>query len=196
VYFTVHADGTITWQNNTVQPGDRLTLDNQVGQAPRTIGYWKNHASFNSSNGGQAFVLDQMLAKLTESGATLTIGIRTLPGDAGNLATSVKYAFYLLDKRTIDGKNTKMASDARWNVAAQMVAYGVNQPFGAWPSSIARQAFDFANNILAAVKFDGTAACAKTKLSALQIAQLNYCAKILDAYNNGTLIITEFNPPV
>jgi hypothetical protein len=195
VNFTIQTDGTLNFQNGQqiVPPGDSIDIDNQVGQMPRTIGYWKNHSSASGSNGGQDPVLDQMLYKLTQSGYTLQIGTLMLPGgstpdDAG---LSADYAVRLLNKSRIDN-GRKMASDPCFNLAAQLVAYRLNQPFGAWPDSVAAAAADYAQAMLLAEKFDGKT---HDRLSTKAIANLNYLATVLDAYNNNTLTITQLQLP-
>jgi hypothetical protein len=195
VNFTVNADGTINFQNGqqTVQPGGSITIDNQVGQMPLTIGFWKNHSSASGSNGGQDPVLDQMLYELTQSGNTLQIGTLLLPGGStpDNAGTSATYAVKLLNKSTITGSK-KMASDPCFNLAAQLVAYRLNQPNGAWPSTVAAQAADLAQQMLLAEGFNGNT---HARLTRQGIANLNYLAKVLDAYNNSTLSITTLAVP-
>jgi hypothetical protein len=195
VNFTIGTDGTLNFQNGQqiVQRGDSIDIDNQVGQMPRTIGYWKNHASTSGSNGGQDPILDQMLYDLTQSGHTLQIGTLLLPGGTtpDNAGISATNAVRLLNKSTITtGK--KMASDPCFNLAAQLVAYRLNQPFGAWPNSIAAAAADYAQAMLLAEGFNGIT---HSKLSAKAIANLNYLAGVLDSYNNNTLTITTLAIP-
>ena len=196
VNFTVNVDGTINFQNGQqiVQPGDSIDIDNQVGQMPRTIGYWKNHASAKESNGGQGPVLDRMLYKATQAGQTITIGLLPLPGGStpDNAGTSATYAVRLLNKSTIN-TNKKMASDPLFNLAAQLLGYRLNQPFGAWPNTVAATAADYAQQMLVQLNFNGTAT--HLKPSAKAVANLNYLAGILDAYNNDTLAIATLALP-
>jgi hypothetical protein len=195
VNFTVNADGTINYQNGQqiVQPLGKINIDNQVGQMPRTIGYWKNHSSSKESNGGQEPVLDRMLYKATQAGQTIKIGTLLLPGGStpDNAGTSATYAVRLLNKSTINN-NKKMASDPCFNLAAQLVAYRLNQPFGAWQNSVAAAAADYAQAMLLAENFNGIT---HDKLSAKAIANLNYLASVLDAYNNDTLAIITLALP-
>ena len=195
VNFVVNADGTIDFQNGKqiVQPGGSINIDNQVGQMPRTIGYWKNHSSAKESNGSQTPVLDQMLYKATTAGQTIQIGTLLLPGGstANNAGTSATYAVRLLNKSTINN-NKKMASDPCFNLAAQLMAYRLNQPFGGWPNTVAATAADYAQAMLLAESFNGIT---HVKLSTQATANLNYLAGILDAYNNDTLAIATLAIP-
>jgi len=192
----VNVDGTINFQNEQqiVQPGDSIDLDNQVGQMPRTIGYWKNHASSKESNGGQEPVLDRMLYKATQAGETISIGLLALPGGStpDNAGIYATYAVRLLNKSTID-TNKKMASDPLFNLAAQLLGYRLNQPFGAWPNTVAATAADYAQEMLKQLQFNGTKT--HSKPSAKAVANLNYLAGVLDAYNNDTLTITTLALP-
>lgn len=191
VNFTVNADGTIDFQNGkqVVKPGDSIDIDNQTGQMPFTIGYWKNHSSAAASNGGQEPVLDRMLFKATPKGPTIQIGTLLLPGGstADNAGTSALRATRLLNKSTVL-TNKKKASDPAWNLAAQLVAYRLNQPFGAWMNPTADLAASIAQKMLVNVGFNGEKYTAPPKATlAKWTANMNYLAKILDAYNNGTL---------
>ena len=132
-------------------------IDNHVGQMPRTIGYWKNHASSNKSNGGQAPVLDQMLYKATR---------RITPSDRHAVAAGGMYPATTPARREREGslqpaqqsddhKNKKMASDPCFNLAAQLMGYRLNQPFGAWPNNVAAAAADYAQAMLFAENFNG-----------------------------------------
>ncbi len=193
VNFTVNADGTIDFQNGQqlVQPGDSIDIDNQTGQMPFTIGYWKNHSSAAANNGGQEPVLDQMLYKATQAGQTIQIGTLPLPGGAtpDDAGASALKATRLLNKSTVV-TNKKKASDPCWNLAAQLMGYRLNQPFGAWMNPTADLAASTSQTMLVNVKFNGES---YTKFStnkttvAQWTANMNYLAKTLDAYNNGTL---------
>jgi uncharacterized repeat protein (TIGR01451 family) len=197
VNFTIGANGVINFQNGqqTIQPGGNILINNQVGQMPRTIGYWKNHAASKESGGGQAPILDRMLCKATQAGQTITIGTLALPGcspsadDAGTFST---YAVRLLNKSTID-TNKKQSSDPCFNVAAQLLAYRLNQPFGAWPNSVAASAADYAQQMLVQLGFGGKAN--QCKATTKGVANLNYLNGILDAYNNDTLAIANLAVP-
>jgi hypothetical protein len=136
-----------------------------------------------------------MLCKATTAGETIKIGLLALPGcnpTADNAGTSSTNAVRLLNKSTIN-TNKKMASDPLFNLAAQLVSYRLNQPFGAWQNPVAANAADTAQLMLVALKFDGTAT--HTKPSAKAVANLNYLAAVLDAYNNDTLAITTLVLP-
>lgn len=191
--FVVNPDGTINFQNGheIVPVGGAIHIDNQVGQMPRTIGYWKNHASAKESNGGQDPILDQMLYKADQLGTPITIGTLVLyggstPDDAGIYST---YAIRLLNKSTID-TNKKKASDPCFNLAAQLLAYRLNQALGAWPNDYAQLAAYYAQQMLMQLKFNGKSCSNPTKQA---VANLNYLAWVLDAFNNDTLTLT---PPL
>ena len=201
VNFVVNENGSITFQPGTSQQEVPLSgivnIDNQVGQMPFTIGYWKNHASAKESNGGQDPVLDQMLYKATQAGQTITIGTLALPGgitpdDAGDSAT---YAVRLLNKSTIE-TNKKKASDPAWNLAAQLLGYRLNAVLGSWLNPVAIQASDIAQEMLVGVGFDGQTYTKPPKaILAKWTANMNYLASVLDAYNNSTLVITSLTMP-
>ena len=94
VNFVIAEEGTLTFQDQIVLPGNKININNQVGQMPLTIGFWKNHSSASGSNGGQIPYLDRMLYELTQAGHTLHIGVLWLPGgatpdDAGESAVNI-----------------------------------------------------------------------------------------------------------
>ena len=72
------------------------------------------------------------------------------------------------------------------------LAYRLNQPFGAWTNSVAAAAADYAQAMLLAENFNGKT---HDRLSTQAIANLNYLAKVLDAYNNDTLAIITLALP-
>ncbi len=129
-----------------------------------------------------------MLCKATLAGQTIMIGKLALTGcnpsvnDAGISSTN---AVRLLNKSTI-GTNKKMANNPLFNFAAQLVAYRLNQPFGGWPDSVAAAAADYGQTMLVQLNFNGTATHGTPTAAAT--ADLNYLAKVLDAYNNNTMI--------
>lgn len=201
VNFVVNADGSITYQPGPAQQnvplGGIVNIDNQVGQMPFTIGYWKNHASAKENNGGQDPVLDQMLYKATQAGQTITIGTLPLPGGItpDNAGVSATYAVRLLNKSTVE-TNKKKASDPAWNLAAQLLGYRLNAVFGSWLNPVAYQAADIAQAMLVNVGFDGQSYTKPPKaIQAKWTANMNYLAKVLDAYNNSTLVITSLTMP-
>jgi hypothetical protein len=201
VNFLVNADGTITFQPGSaqqiVQPGDWIDINNNVGQMPFTIGFWKNHSSESGSNGGQEPYLDRMLYEATQAGETIYIGTLALPGgsnpdDAGN---SALWATRLLNKSTVN-TNKKMASDPAWNLAAQLLCYRLNQRFDAWLNPVAGLAADIGQLMLENVNFNGQSYAKPSKATyAKWAANMNYLAMVLDSYNNGTLALTELNMP-
>jgi hypothetical protein len=199
VNFTVNADGSITFEGQNVPLAGSVHVDNAAGQMPFTIGYWKNHAFAKTSNGNQTPVLDQMLCKATTAGRTIMIGTRALPGcipSANNAGTSTTYAVRLLNKSTVI-TNLKKASDPAWNMAAQLLGYRLNQELGAWPSGVADQAATIGQMMLVKVNFDGqtyTKPADKLTLSRWN-ANMNYIAGVLDAYNNGTLVMSQLTMP-
>ncbi len=176
------ADNTYVCVPLTLAAGQSVTLnvDNvrPPGGMAKTIGFWKNWASCNASNGKQRPILDQTL---TAAGGSIFIGTRNV--------TTCAVAVDLLDKRnlanlTLVGDGKKMASDPAWNVAAQLLAYRLNIVAGAGDKAAANAAAADAQAILVAIGFDGLS---RGPISAAQKAALNNDAAVLDSYNNNTL---------
>jgi hypothetical protein len=182
-----NVDNSILCGSFTVDPGVTRTfaIDNTPppGGLGRTIGFWKNWASCASSNGKQKPVLDQTLAKAETAG--ITIGTLTLYGSitTPDKAIDCLKAVNLLNKSTVNtGK--KMASDAAFNMAAQLLAAKLNFVAGATQCAAATTAVSQAQSLLATIKFDGVN---HDKMSASQTTQANTLGATLDNYNNNLL---------
>jgi hypothetical protein len=165
INFTLDAGETQTFTvDNTPPPG---------GDA-RTIGYWKNHSC--QAPGNQA---DALTPELPVTVAT---------GDADAFTyvlNSCADAVKLLDKRDrVNGK--KKASDAAYNLAAQLIAALLNQNSGAEVCAAAATAITSAQLLLDQISFNGTGNYL-TKPSVPNYAQANTLAATLDSYNNNTL---------
>jgi len=140
----------------------------QGAASPRTIGYWKNHASCASSNGNQAPVLDQMLAIGPIQFGSLTID-------------TCQEAVAILNKSDVlSGK--KRASDPAYNMAAQLLGAILNERAGAVSCANVANAISAGQTLLTAVGFTGTGA---TTMTPAQAAQANALASFLDDFNNG-----------
>ena len=157
-----------------------ITVDNTPppGGQPLTIGYWKNHSSCKKSNGNQAAVLDQTLAKADPAGTQ--VGDLVLHGTTADCTKAVN----ILNKTTIDGK-TKKASDPLFNMAAQLLAAKLNVTAGAGTCPAAITAINDGQALLAKYHWNGlTYGPALTAADKVLAGQLN---TKLDQYNNGLL---------
>jgi hypothetical protein len=177
---TLGGDNSRVCTNVVVAAGAKvqISVDNKPppGGQPLTIGFWKNHASCKASNGKQAPVLDQTLAK---AGTTL-IGDLSLTGSAADCVKAVN----ILNKTTIDGK-TKKASDPLFNMAAQLLAAKLNVTAGAGTCAAATNAITAGQALLVKYHWNGlTYSPALTAADATLANQLN---TTLDQYNNGNL---------
>jgi hypothetical protein len=162
-----------------------FTVDNDTPGMQRTIGFWKNHTSCDGS-GNQEPILDRTLyAAEATFGEWIVIGTQVLVGGpTEDDATDCEEAVALLDKRNI-ATGKKSASDARYNLAAQLLAYRLNETNG-WgtPCATAAAAATAAQNKLASIGFNGTQT---NKISKALSAELNGYASTLDRFNNDTL---------
>jgi hypothetical protein len=179
VVYNPSGDNSTVCTDFSVSPSEvkSFAIDNKPppGGLARTIGFWKNWASCSSSSGKQKPVLDQTLAAAGPAG----IAIGTLTLHTGDCTKAVR----LLDKSTIDtGK--KMASDAAFNLAAQLLAAKLNAVAGAGTCPAAVSAINDAQTLLAAIHFNGIT---HDKLSAAQATQADSLATTLDRYNNDLL---------
>lgn len=166
---TVAAGGTTTITINNAPP---------PGGMAKTIGFWKNHAACKASNGNQADVLGQTLAKFP-----IAVGQTTHGFYVGTLyVDTCAEAVALLNKTTLAG--TKMASDPAFNFAAQFVAYKLNIQAGAYSSTTAAAAAANGQAILSAISFNGMT---HLTISAANALLLNADAGVLDKYNNNKL---------
>jgi Prealbumin-like fold domain len=177
---TLGGDNSRLCINVEVKAGDNLIVkaDNTPppGGEGRTIGFWKNWASCKTSNGKQAPVLDQTLAKADPAG--IVLGDLTLHG-----ADCVK-ARNILDKTTIDGK-TKKSSDPLFNMAAQLLAAKLNVVAGAATCPAATNAITAGSALLAKYHWNGLTY--SPALTAADKALANSLNTTLDQYNNGNL---------
>lgn len=147
----------------------------------RTIGYWKNWSS--CTGGGQDPVLDETLAAspLTDTSGNHGVWI-------GNLfVNTCQEGVAILNKSTLSG--TKMANDAAYELASQMLAAQLNAVAGARNCTELQTLFTQAQNLLVSIGFNGTGkyldSKVKTKdLIAKRDLALNY-AKQFDNYNNN-----------
>jgi hypothetical protein len=178
--------------NFKVQPGETLhfSINNDFpGGEPRTIGYWKNwnkctgggQATVATKNGGPSagwYLLDDLLKS-----PGYTIGILTL---GENDCTK---AVRLLDKSdVVTGK--KMASDAAYGLAAQLLAAELNLSAGAETCSAVTNAVTQAQNLLSGISFNGQGDYLGSKVKGAKLTLRNQAislASTLDEYNNGNL---------
>jgi hypothetical protein len=167
----------------TVEAGETVhyIIDNQFpGGEPRTIGYWKN---WNTCSGG-----DQALTAAANGGSAAGFFILddVLPQSVGGLIIdNCTDGRLILDKRQLDGKHRKVASDAAYGLAAQLLAAKANFTVGAETCPAATDAAQAADALLMSIGFDGTGTYLKGKDPLRQTA--NNLAGTLDDYNNGTL---------
>ena len=153
-----------------------ITVDNTPppGGDARTIGFWKNWTSCDG-HGNQAPILDETLA--AAPGGSILIG--DLVVDTCEEAVSI------LDKRDLM-KGKKQAGDAAYGLAAQLLAYELNQVADAGFCAYAEEVADAAQQLLADANFDGKGNYWKGgKNAADQKALANFYAGILDLYNNN-----------
>jgi hypothetical protein len=98
-----------------------------------------------------------------------------------NKAPDCQSAVRLLNKSTVGGKGTKMASDPAFNLAAQLMAAELNYAAGAGRTPTATTAINQAVVLLGKYKFDGNT---HTTISAADATTMNNLARTLDDYNN------------
>jgi hypothetical protein len=175
--FTVQAGETKTITVNNVPP--------PAGDA-RTIGYWKNWTSCDG-NGNQDPILDETLL-ISPDPFDLDTAAGIIIGTA-NIDTCAE-AVDILDKRDIKdpakvGDGKKMASNAAYNFAAQLLAYRLNLLAGAGDLPCAHQAALDGQALLELVGFDGIGGVTVSKARA---ALFNQYARTLDLYNNNILV--------
>lgn len=158
---------------------DAILRDTQIGTECRTgtgpthtIGYWKNWTSCDGK-GGQSPVTDAVLASFPGGGVSIgDLFVNTCPE-----------AIAILDKSTLGG--TKMASDAAYGLAAQLLAARLNLQANAVTCGGANSAIAGGQALLDAIGFTGSGTFLKDS-SANRTAALAYAAT-LDSYNNGDL---------
>ena len=173
INFTAQAGTVVITVNNLRQGGLGGTLAS-------TIGFWKNWASCQTSNGDQLAILDRTLQAFEPGG--FTVGILTLndTNPDPDVASDCGQVRNLLDKTAING-GRKLANDPLFNMAAQYVAYLLNVQKGAtacWSPDLGGAA----QALLAAHQFDGLTHAA---LNSAQAAYANALNNLLDTYNNN-----------
>ena len=180
----------------TLAPGDDITCtitnDDIAGGEPRTIGFWSNWNTCTGGNQDQTaaenggpeagwYILDDLLKS-----PGYVIGILELGED------DCKVAVYILNKSDIEA-GKKKASDAAYNLAAQLLAAELNLSAGAKTCQAVVDAVNEAQTLLAGIEFDGTGnyldpkSVKKSKLLQERAQRANELAFILDTYNNGNL---------
>lgn len=188
IAFTLMAGETTRFYIDDVPP---------PGGDARTIGYWKNWTSCDG-RGNQDPVMDQNLPITLYSG--FSIGTSLL-GEAPDDQCAI--AVDLLDKRHIGDPDLvrdsdKRANDAAYGLAAQYVAYLLNQNAGAGTCAAASSAAMQAAVLLDSINFDGTGSYLPSgkKDSDLNMSPKDYkalqslardLAGTLDSYNNNEL---------
>lgn len=192
-------DNSVECISFTLEPGQttRFYIDDvpPPGGDARTIGYWKNWTSCDG-RGNQDPVMDMNLPVTLYQG--FTIG-DSLLGEApdGQCAIAVD----LIDKRHVGNPDEvrdsdKRANDAAYNLAAQYMAYLLNQNAGAYYCAKADSAAGEAAYLLMNIGFNGQGSYlpSRKKDSDLNMGQQAYkelqslareLAGILDGYNNN-----------
>jgi len=207
--YPIPTGGTITF-----------TVDNRFpGGEPRTIGFWKNWATCTgggqdataTKNAGYDgdptdpeasaariaagyFLLDDVL-----NPPGITIGSFTIPASDVELSKTIKnktvtktgcqIAVDLLDK-TNWFTDKKMAPDAAYGLAAQLVAAKANITAGAKNCPALSDAVLAADSLLASINFDGTGDYLGPKVKGNDQVLRNQAldlANTIDLYNNGLL---------
>jgi hypothetical protein len=191
--FVAQAGQTTTFTvDNTPPPGGRAL----------TIGFWKNWASCNNSNGKQKPILDQTLAVATGMTTNPPGGLvvsaqnpgggwpnfgspyyLTLKGNTAtpNVAPDCTIAVNLLNKSTATS-GTKMASDPLFNMAAQLVGAQLNYFAGAGKNGATTVNIQNAVLLLGKYQFNGNTY--SPKLTTADASRANCLATQLDNYNN------------
>ena len=140
---------------------------------PRTIGFWKNWSSCDG-NGNQDDVLDQTLL---DAGGILI-------GDI--LVDTCEEAVSILDKSEVNADGEKMAKDAAYGLAAQLLAAKLNVQAGAAVPLDVLAAIADAQALLDLINFDGSGDYLPPKFGDPRPEALSL-ADLLDQYNNGLL---------
>jgi hypothetical protein len=182
--------------NFSVTPGEVETfeIDNvpPPGGDARTIGFWKNWTSCDGS-GNQAHVLDQTLASFPIASGQTTHGV--FIGDI--YVDTCQEAVKILNKSKLNG--TKMASDAAYGLAAQLLAAKLNIQAAAGSCPAANEAILNGQKLLSgqapynttpAIHFNATGDYLGSKskgAAATRRNQANQLAATLDRYNNNLL---------
>jgi hypothetical protein len=148
------------------------------GGEPRTIGYWKN---WNKCTGGNQ---PQTAAKNGGAAAGVFLVEDLLPQTIGNFTvTTCQQAVKVLSKQ--DQSGTGRASDAAYELAAQLLAARFDLAAGAETCGAVQTAVTNAQALLVSINFTGTGSYL-TKTSATRTNALNL-ATTLANYNVGNL---------
>lgn len=169
-----------------LDPGESevFNVDNMPppGGDARTIGYWKNWSS--CSGGKQADVLGDTLGSFPIAMGQTTHGVYI----GNRYVDTCEEAVAILNKSTLSGK--KMAGDAAYGLAAQLLATRLNIQAGAAPLCIVPTA-NAAQALLVASGFNGTGQYLGSKVTGAALTArtmaLGY-ASLLDDYNNNELM--------
>ncbi len=182
-------DNSTICVNFTVNPGETKTFTvNNVpppGGDARTIGFWKNWTSCDGG-GNQDPVLDDTLASFPGGGVFI--------GDI--FVDTCEEAIAILNKSKLNG--TKMANDAAYGLAAQLLAAKLNIQATAGTCAAANQAIEDGQKLLSgqapydnpAIHFDATGSYLGPKVKgglATRRSQAVALASTLDQYNNNLL---------
>ncbi len=170
----------------TVEPGQTLGIVvNNVpppGGGQRTPGYWKNWNE--CSPGRQADTAERNGG--AEAGFYLLEDV--LPMTVGDLVLDdCEDARNLLDRRELDGRNKKRASDAAYYLASHLIAAQANVEAGASVCLEVSNAIAEANALLSIIGFDGTSSYLPPKKNGADRRLALELAALLDAYNNGDI---------
>jgi hypothetical protein len=169
VNFTVDAGQTLSYIVDNTRPGGE----------PRTIGYWKN---WNTCSGGNQYLVAEENGG-TEAGWYILDDV--LPVLLGDLSIETcDDGVNILDKRDLKGK--KRASDAAYNLAAQLLGAKANLTAGAEtcaPEPFATIAA--ADDLLSSIGFDGIGPYLRSRDPGY--GEANALAETLDEYNNSML---------
>ena len=159
-----------------------INIDNRLGQ--RTIGYWRNWSS--CTGGGQSPANADPPSFWLDTQLPLFIGIDSTDADlVVDVADTCPEAVSLLSKTAIDGTNPS-ASDAAYNMAAQLLAAMANVQAGSYPCGVANYAITAAQALLVEVSFIGTGTYLPESLGGPLYAYAQALANLLDRYNNLT----------
>ncbi|HVM05142.1 MAG TPA: hypothetical protein VM242_08220 [Acidimicrobiales bacterium] len=171
-------DNSVVCVPFTLAPGENrtFTVNNTPppGGDARTIGFWRNWSS--CTGGNQDDVLDETLA---EAGGILI-------GDL--LVDTCAEGVSILSKSTLTGK--KMASDAAYGLAAQLLAARLNVVADAGTCAAAITAMNQGQALLDSINFTGTGDYLGPKVKGSTLTLRNQAlayADTLDRYNNNTL---------
>jgi len=174
--FTVLADETLAFEVDNSYPGGD----------PRTIGYWKN---WNSCSGGNQHLTAEALGG-PDAGVYILNDILNSPGVLlGNFPLGpedCEAAVNILNKSdAATGK--KLANDAAYELASQLLAAKLNHVAGAETCEAVQQAIMDGDQLLIEIGFDGSGKYLGPKDKSGNRSLALELAHSLDLYNNGEL---------